>query len=241
MTDVNSLFAEKIHFPDNMHTHAHTFGHLILPLHGTLHLHTTRQAIAQDSQHILFLPGDCEHSYYSRETNEFLVFYIPDYMISAHFFAEVKFFELDEKWRALRFLMLNECQNKKTHANAISQLLHYSFQLIQANYEYPSIRYLQENYHRNISLEKLALLEHYHVCYYSTWFQKKMGCTVQMYLQKMRIEEAKKLLRDTNYTMLDIAQQVGYEQQASLTRIFKKHEGITPNLYRNMLKQVKSS
>ncbi|WP_017531598.1 helix-turn-helix transcriptional regulator, partial [Pelosinus sp. HCF1] len=79
----------------------------------------------------------------------------------------------------------------------------------------------------------LASLEHYHVGYYSQWFQKKMGVSVQIYLQKLRIEEAKRLLRETNYTILEIAQEVGYEHQASLTRIFKQVEGITPSVYRS--------
>lgn len=56
---------------------------------------------------------------------------------------------------------------------------------------------------------------------------------MQTYIQKLRLQEAKQLLRETNYSMLAIAQQVGYEHQASLTRIFKQFEGMTPYAYRN--------
>jgi AraC-like DNA-binding protein len=59
-----------------------------------------------------------------------------------------------------------------------------------------------------------------------------MGVSVQLYLQKLRLQEAKQLLRETNYNILAIAQQIGYEHQASLTRIFKQFEGITPRDYR---------
>lgn len=233
MQQVYSTFAEKIKFIDIEHTHIHSFGHLVLPLQGTLNLKTRQQSLTVDYQHILFLPPECEHSYYAEDRNEFLVFYIPYAMISHNRADDVKYLELDARWRALRFLMLSECQNKITNTTAINQLLYYSFQLLQQNQEYPSLRYLHENYHTNISLKTLAMLEHYHTSYYSQWFQKKNGVSVQEYLQKLRLQEAKRLLRETSYSVLAIAQQVGYEQQASLTRIFKQYEGMTPSAYRN--------
>lgn len=233
MRHIYSSFAEKLCFDDVEHTHVHTFGHLILPVEGTLNLQTGQRSITVDHQHILLLPPEREHSYYAKDRNEFLVFYIP-YATFLHYCAdEVKYLELDARWHALRFLMLSECQNNKTNTTAVNQLLYYSFQLIHQNQEPPSIRYLRENYHTNIPLETLALLEHYHVGYYGQWFQKKMGVSVQIYLQKLRLQEAKQLLRETNYSILDIAQQVGYEHQASLTRIFKQFEGITPSAYRS--------
>jgi AraC-like DNA-binding protein len=233
MRQVYSPFAEKLCFIDIEHTHVHAFGHLILPMQGKLNLQTGQRSITVDHQHILLLPPECEHSYYAKERNEFLVFYIPYSMFLHNCVNEVKYLEFDARWRALRFLMLSECQCSKTNTTAIHQLLYYSFQLIQQNQEYSSIRYLHENYRTTIPLETLALLEHYHVGYYSQWFQKKTGVSVQIYLQKLRLQEAKQLLRETNYSILDIAQQVGYEHQASLTRIFKQFEGITPSAYRN--------
>jgi YesN/AraC family two-component response regulator len=229
-----STLAEKIQFIDIEHTHSHSFGHLILPLQGTLRLKSGQRSLILDYHHVLFLPSGCEHSYYSKDRNEFLVFYIP-YTLLSHNCTddEVKYLEFDDRWRALRFLMLNECEAEKTSTTAMNQLLYYSFQLIQQNQEYPSIRYLHNHYHTSISLQTLAALEHYHAGYYSQWFQKKMGVSVQTYLQKLRLLEAKRLLRETNYSMLAIAQQVGYEHQASLTRLFKQWEGITPNAYRN--------
>lgn len=232
MRQIHFSFAEKIHFIENEHTHAHSFGHLILPMQGILNLQTEQRSLTVDDQHILLLPPECEHSYYSKERNEFLVFYIPYNIFSHNCVDEVKYIEFDVRWRALRFLMLSECQNKETNTTAINQLLYYSFQLMQGTQEYSSIRYLNENYHINTPLKTLAELEHYQVGYYSQWFQKKLGVSVQIYLQKLRLQEAKQLLRETNYNILAIAQQVGYEHQASLTKIFKRFEGITPREYR---------
>ncbi|VBB05134.1 Hypothetical protein LUCI_0341 [Lucifera butyrica] len=236
MEQINLPYLESICFEETLHKHVHDSGHLILPLQGTLNLQTDNQLIIVDSQHILFLPPVLEHSYFSKERNKFLVFFIPSY-ISYSCSNEVKFLDFNAQWYALRFLMLSECQNKKTNTTAIKQLLYYSFHLIQQSQEPPSLRYLRENYHSHISLKTLAQLEHYQVNYYSQWFEKKVGTNVQTFIHKLRLEEAKRLLRETNFTILDIAQQVGYEYQASLTRLFKQYEGTTPRVYRDNFKK----
>lgn len=232
MQPIDSSYAEKLSFAEVEHTHTHSFGHLVLPLQGILTLQAGQNSMLVDEQHLLLLPPECEHSYYARERNEFLVFYISEVMFSRNGTDQVKYADFDARWRALRFLMLSECQTKKNNTTSMNQLLYYAFQLLEQNQEAPSVRYLQENYQRNISLETLAALEHYHVGYYSQWFQKKMGVSVQTYLQQLRLREAKQLLRETNYSILDVAQLVGYEQQASLTRVFKHFEGMTPSAYR---------
>lgn len=232
MRVVNATLAERICFTDVEHTHTHNFGHLILPLQGALNLKTMQQALIVDSRHLLLLPPNCKHTYFAKERNEFLVFYIPYFVFSNITSDEANFLEIDERWRALRFLMLSEYQNNKADTSAINQLLHYSFQLIQQKEESLSLSYIHENYYRNIALEELARLEHYHVSYYSQWFEKKIGVTPLAYILRIRLNEAKRLLRETDYSVFDIAQQVGYEYQSSLTRLFKQLEGTTPRVYR---------
>jgi YesN/AraC family two-component response regulator len=48
----------------------------------------------------------------------------------------------------------------------------------------------------------------------------------------VRIEKAKELLGKTRLSLLEIAQLVGYSHQSSLTRLFKKVEGLNPLQYR---------
>ena len=236
MQSVYLPFAEKMCFAEVEHRHSHSFGHLIVPMRGTLKMKADYQAITIDPQHVLLLPPTCEHSYYSQEQNEFLVFYIPQTVFVSQSINEIRYRDFDARWRALRFLMLCECENESFHqpvnTPAIHQLLNYSFGLLREKIELPSIRYLHENFQMNIAIETLARLEHYHVGYYGQWFQKKMGVSVQMYLQNLRIQEAKRLLRETNHHIQVIAQLVGYEHQASLNRVFRQAEGMTPRAFR---------
>ena len=50
---------------------------------------------------------------------------------------------------------------------------------------------------------------------------------------KIRLENAKQLLRDTSASILDIAIQVGYEGSDQFIRAFRKNQGMTPNEYRH--------
>lgn len=67
-------------------------------------------------------------------------------------------------------------------------------------------------------------------------FKDNIGENLIDYLNKLRITQSKKMLRGTNLTINDIAQRVGYNNDRSFTRNFKKYEGITPGEFRNINK-----
>jgi AraC-like DNA-binding protein len=54
------------------------------------------------------------------------------------------------------------------------------------------------------------------------------------YINKLRIEEAKRLLRETDQTINEIALSLGYNNNQSFNRFFKKYEGVTPGEFRNI-------
>jgi len=139
---------------------------------------------------------------------------------------------MDEKWKSLRFLFLNEMDRENGGDSDVSMLLRYS-QKFLINGDLPdSVIYIQKHYSQDIKLEKLAQIEHYHVNYYCEWFKRTMGCTTLEYLKKIRIEHAKELLLGTNLSILQIAWEVGYAHHSSLTRAFREIENITPVDYR---------
>ncbi len=233
MQQLNSAFGKEISFTNTKCTHTHNFGHLILPLQGRLSILTKYQEIILNDHYLLIIHPDCKHTFYAKDRNQFLVFYIPAYMFpDIGDCNQINYLELDTRWRALRYLMLSEIQDKKNNCPAINDLLYYSFRLAQLDNEVPSIRYIHEHYSENITLEFLAKLEKYNICYFGQWFKKKTGVTPHIYIQNVRLNEAKRLLRETNYSLLDITHQIGYEHQTTLTRLFQKFEGITPKDYR---------
>ncbi|WP_409342400.1 helix-turn-helix domain-containing protein [Paenibacillus sp. MBLB4367] len=74
--------------------------------------------------------------------------------------------------------------------------------------------------------------------YVSGFFKKQNGINLTDYLVDVRIREAKRLLAETELTVLQVAQSVGYATDIGFIRVFKKQEGITPGKYREMALQA---
>ena len=68
--------------------------------------------------------------------------------------------------------------------------------------------------------------------YLSRYFKEETGENLLSYVNRYRIEQAKKLLDTTDETVTVIASQTGFINIASLIRTFKKYEGITPGQYK---------
>jgi len=94
--------------------------------------------------------------------------------------------------------------------------------------------FIDKHYHENINLVNLADPYHISYPYLSKKFKEQEKCTLIDYLNIVRIEKSKKLLHNSNMTLTDIAQQVGYNNVQSYQRFFKKLEGITPNTFRQL-------
>nr|WP_275900692.1 helix-turn-helix transcriptional regulator [Paenibacillus periandrae] len=70
--------------------------------------------------------------------------------------------------------------------------------------------------------------------YVSKQFKTYTGEALLDYINKTRMEEAKRLLALQNLTVTEIAGRVGYADINTFNRIFKKLEGITPGKYKDL-------
>jgi transcriptional regulator GlxA family with amidase domain len=68
-------------------------------------------------------------------------------------------------------------------------------------------------------------------------FKAATGTRATQYWQQLRIETAKELLSSSNLTIQEIADQVGYQDQGHLTRLFKQNLNLTPKAYRAMVRK----
>jgi AraC-like DNA-binding protein len=236
---------ERRTYTDFRNTHAHDFFQLLLPLQGSLHIETQDHNILLNEEHLFLLPPNSRHTFYSKDRNEFLVLDIPVHRFPTDRFSKVeeeKHLALDDRWRAIRFLFLHDMQDRDRHHQGVNDLLHYASRLFRESSEKAlSLQYIHDHYCELISLQTLADLEHYNPSYYSQWFREKVGTTPKVYIQKLRLGHAKKLLQSTHLSILQITQQVGYEHHSSLTRLFQQFEGMTPNAYRNMYENDKDN
>ncbi|WP_284236854.1 AraC family transcriptional regulator [Paenibacillus glycanilyticus] len=97
------------------------------------------------------------------------------------------------------------------------------------------IDYIENNLHHNIQIEDLAKVAYLHPNYLITSFKTVMGCSPIQYVTERRLERAKKLLRETNLPISEIAGKVGMLSHY-LPRLLKRQTGVTPKDYRRIMK-----
>ena len=88
------------------------------------------------------------------------------------------------------------------------------------------------NHYRDITLESTAEAFHYHPAYFSSWFKKHAKITFQHQLLRLRLEQARFLLRETGLPVRTIIEAVGFQEKSYFHRCFKKECGMTPLEYR---------
>mgnify|MGYP002510238722 FL=1 len=94
------------------------------------------------------------------------------------------------------------------------------------------VRFFNESFSQDIRIEEYAKNQHMSVCWFIRCFKRYMGITPMQYLTSIRIGKAKELLKDTNYSIQEISNLVGYENPLYFSRIFRKQTGLSPSAYR---------
>ncbi|WP_445489987.1 response regulator [Niallia sp. 03133] len=99
-------------------------------------------------------------------------------------------------------------------------------------------KYLLGNFHRDVKLQELS--EHFYISreYISRKFKQEFQVNISDYLVNVRIEKAKNLLKNSKLKIYDIAKMVGYQDDKYFRKVFKKTAGLTPNEYRDHLKEM---
>lgn len=95
-----------------------------------------------------------------------------------------------------------------------------------------AVEYIARHFSEDISLASVADTLHVNTSYLSTLFRQVTGMTFKEYLNRVRIEEAARLLSNTDYPVMEIAIACGYKDQSYFTKVFKKLTGLTPRQYR---------
>lgn len=94
------------------------------------------------------------------------------------------------------------------------------------------LKYINENYKKHITMGSLSQKFSYSVSTLSHIFKKRSGMSINEYIKKMRIEESKWLLKQTNYSVTEISNILGFCNSAYFSSIFKNKCGISPQVYR---------
>ncbi|SCP99307.1 AraC family transcriptional regulator [Anaerobium acetethylicum] len=91
-----------------------------------------------------------------------------------------------------------------------------------------AFEYISSNYKNKVTLEEAAKAAYMSPNYFSSYFRRVTGVTFSEYLTDLRIRKAKELLRTTDLSTNEIANECGFGNMSNFYRLFKKQTGSTP-------------
>lgn len=98
------------------------------------------------------------------------------------------------------------------------------------------LRYIEENYNKKLTLNELAKANFYNPAYFSRIFKECYGKSLTEYINEKRLDISMKLLKETDLSIENIGQQVGYADKKHFYKMFKNHTDMTPNTYRRRVR-----
>lgn len=96
----------------------------------------------------------------------------------------------------------------------------------------PALTYIHQHKGENVPLSQAAALCHLSTSYFSRLFAKEMGENYSAFLSHIKINWSKKLLIQTDMSISQISDELGFSEPGYFIKTFKRFEGTTPSLYR---------
>lgn len=99
------------------------------------------------------------------------------------------------------------------------------------------VAYIREHYREDINLKKMAGMFYITSGYLGQLFKKETGRYFNDFINEIRIEQAKRLLREPRWSIAEIAEKVGYKNTNHLYLHFKNYAGISPGDFRKQCQE----
>lgn len=109
------------------------------------------------------------------------------------------------------------------------------FEHTEEGYVEKAMKYIDTHYNENISIQNVSDYVVLERTYFFRLFKEQTNLSPKEYLTNVRIEQAKKLLKETNQPLSNISISVGYPNYLSFFNIFMKKVGVSPSEYRERL------
>ena len=91
--------------------------------------------------------------------------------------------------------------------------------------------YIESNYHNKLNVDEIAQIVHLNTRSFLRRFKKATSNTPLEYIQRVKIEAAKKKLESTTKTVLEVMYEIGYNDEKAFRMTFRKYSGLAPKEY----------
>ena len=101
------------------------------------------------------------------------------------------------------------------------------------------LEFIEANLNQKITLQDASKQFGYNPQYFSRLFKRTFNLTFVQYTNQLKMDKARYLIRNSQLTVSEIADQLGFENTYYFSNTFKKHNGMAPTCYRNIYKSIK--
>ena len=94
------------------------------------------------------------------------------------------------------------------------------------------LQYVDEHYSEHISLAKAARISGLDLSSFSAFFRESVGINFADWLRQVRIEKAVELMKARDFSITEVAYEVGFADLTTFGRAFKKYTRMTPREFK---------
>ena len=98
------------------------------------------------------------------------------------------------------------------------------------------IRYLKQHLYERITIADVCGSLNYNKSYIFQQFKKATNCSVMAYFTRMKIERAKRMLRETSFSVTEISDRLAFDTPNYFSKTFRRITGYTPLQYKKFYK-----
>jgi len=220
--------------------HDHHYHQLVLPLIGTLSLSIDHHGGEVNEKKAAIISAGSDHEYSAWNDNCFLVADIP-YALAPKLAKLPQFVDIDSSLHLYIGFLHKQLLAKEHGSNTQQQMLLLLVQLLQERHGSAlhidqrivvAKRFLDEHYHRKVTMVELANIAHLSIRQLSSLFKDQVGITPHHYLTKVRMQQARHLLENSDLSIQRIADNVGYHSLSTFSDRFSQYFGQSPRHFR---------
>ena len=198
--------------------------------------------ILSDANHIVLLPRGCTYDWECKKAGHYSTV---EFECDTTYSEPISFYVKNSEKILKMFKDLEHNRNSKktlTEIESIRDTYSILLNVVRFSSElyYPSkkqriienaLEYISSHYSENLTNESLASLCGISSVYFRKLFSEIMKTSPMAYVNELRIEKAKEMLKSDHGTLSDLAKTLGYSSIYDFSRAFKKHTGACPSKY----------
>lgn len=218
--------------------HSHQYHQIVIPTKGYIDLVLNGDDFTVAYGDCIIIKSGCYHEFKAREDFRFLVidiFELPEFL--THIKSSI--IRLDES--ANTFVQYIEKQLELDSIDELEESILSLLFAILAKQDLGNkidsrikkvIQFINQDLSKSYSIEDLSAVACLSHTQFKVVFQRSMGLTPFRYLTKLRMENARVLLNNTDLPISIISEKVGFASQSSFTRCFSNYFSQSPKHYR---------